>query len=233
MTLPERCQNLRAQIERRNELRRAHHDAKAFRERTSEFLEIRSALSLDFARAQVLKKKTVALGKMPGVAVALRLLKECETGLETNPTESSKDFGLLKRSLEKCRKDLSSAVEQALDSLNRDLPSIDESFLKLVELVPGYATRVARIREERDRLGRGTDFKSKNAQELEEFLDRRDALRELADQLDPTEFPEDVLDFFRAARRGGGAPLEKFTDNVQQWLSERGLLKTVRVVIQN
>jgi hypothetical protein len=232
VTLPERCRNVRTQIDRRNELRRAHHDAKAFRERTSEFLGIRSAVSLEFAKAQVLKRKTVTLGKTPVAAVALGLLEECKNGLEANPSESSKDFGPLKRSLEKVRKDLSSAVEKALESVNRDLPSIDESFLKLVELIPGYATRVARIREERDRLHRGTDLKSKNAEELEQFLDRRDALRELADQLDPAEFPEDVLEFFKAARRGG-APLEKFTDSVQEWLSQRGLLKNVRVVIQN
>ncbi len=232
MTLPERCRNVGAQINRRNDLRRAHHDAKAFRERTSEFLGIRSAVSLEFAKAQVLKKKKVTLGKTPVVAVALGLLKDCKTALETNPTESSKDFGPLKRSLEKVRRDLSSAVEKALESVNRDLPSIDESFLKLVELIPGYSTRVALIREERDRLHRGTDLKSKNAEELEQFLDKRDALRELADQLDPAEFPEEVLEFFKAARRGG-APLEKFTDSVQEWLSQRGLLKNVRVVIQN
>jgi hypothetical protein len=232
VTLPERCRNVRAQIDRRNELRRAHHDAKAFRERTSEFLEIRGAVSLELAKAQVLKKKTVAVGKPPVVATALGLLNDCKSGLETNPTETSKDFGPLKRSLEKVRRDLSSAVEKALESVNRALPSIDESFLKLVELIPGYAMRVARIREERDRLHRGTDLKSKTPEELEQFLDRRDALRELADQLDPTEFPEDVLEFFKAARRGG-APLEKFTDSVQKWLSQRGLLKSVRVVIQN
>jgi hypothetical protein len=70
------------------------------------------------------------------------------------------------------------------------------------------------------------------APELEEFLDRRDALKQLADQLNPEEFPKEVLEFFKAARRGG-APLEKFTSSVQEWLSQQDLLTSVRIVIQN
>jgi hypothetical protein len=232
MTLPERCRNVRAQIDQRNELRRAHHEAQAFRERAGELLGIRTQIASELAKVLVLKKKSVTIGKAPAVAVTLGLLEECKSQLKTNPTESGKDFGRLKRSVEKVRKDLVSATESGLESVNRDLPSIEESFLKLVELIPGYLGRVARIREERDRLHRGTNLKSMSAQELEEFLDRRDALRQLADQLNPTEFPKDVLEFFKAARRGG-APLGTLTPSVQEWLSQRDLLSRVRVVIQN
>jgi hypothetical protein len=232
MTLPERCRNLRAQIDERNELRRAHHEAKAFRERTTELLGIRTQVSSELAKLLVLKKKSVMIGKVPAITGALGPLEECKRGLAANPTESGRDFGLLKRSVDKVRKGLESAIESGLESVNRDLPSIEESFLKLVELIPGYLTRVARIREERDRLHRGTNLQSMSAQELEEFLDRRDALKEVADQLNPAEFPKEVLEFFKAARRGG-APLEKFTSSVQEWLLRRGLLTSVRVVIQN
>jgi len=232
MTLPERCRNLRAQIDQRNELRRAHHEAKAFRERTSELLGLRTQVSSDLAKLLVLKKKSVAIGKVPAVTGTLGLFEECKRGLAANPNETGRDFGLLKRSVDKVRKGLESAIESALGSVNRDLPSIEESFLKLVELIPGYLTRVARIREERDRLHRGTNLESMTAQELEEFLDRRDALKQLADQLNPEEFPKEVLEFFKAARRGG-APLEKFTSSVQEWLSQQDLLTSVRIVIQN
>ena len=232
MTLPERCRNLRAQIDQRNELRRAHHEAKAFRERISELIGLRTQVSSDLERLLVLKKKSVAIGKLPTVTGALELLEACSRVLAGDPTESGRDFGLLKRSLDKMRKGLESATESGLQCVNRDLPSIEESFLKLVELIPGYLPRVARIREERDRLHRGTDLESMNAQELGEFLDRRDALKELADQLNPAEFPKDVLEFFKAARRGG-APLEKFTASVQTWLSQQGLLTSIRIVIQN
>jgi len=232
MTLPERCRNVRVQIDQRNELRRAHQEAKAFRERASEFLAIRTQVSAELAKILVLKEKSVTIGKAPIVTVVLGLIGECKNGLETNPNESGKDFGRLKRSVEKVRKDLASATANALESVNRDLPSIEESFLKLVELIPGYLTRVARIREERDHLHRGTDLESMSAQELEYFLDRRDALRELADQLNPSEFPKEVLEFFKAARRGG-APLERFTPGVQEWLSQRHMLNSVRVVVQN
>jgi hypothetical protein len=53
----------------------------------------------------------------------------------------------------------------------------------------------------------------------------------LSDDLKPSEFPVEVLDFFKAGRQGQGAPLEKFTEGVKRWLEERGLLKNVRVTV--
>ena len=40
----------------------------------------------------------------------------------------------------------------------------------------------------------------------------------------------EVLEFFRAGRQGG-APLEKLTASVRQWLADRDLLKSVRVTV--
>src|SRR5271157_4795978 len=117
MNLPERCRNVRAQIDQRNELRRAHQEAKACRERASEFLAIRTQVSSEFAKVLVLKKKSVPIGRAPVVTVALGLLEDCKRELETNPAESGKDFGRLKRSVEKVRKELVSATETALESV--------------------------------------------------------------------------------------------------------------------
>jgi hypothetical protein len=69
-----------------------------------------------------------------------------------------------------------------------------------------------------------------SADALKEFLNRREALKKLADDLKPDEFPEDVLAFFRAGRHGG-APLDKLTVPVKQWLADRDLLKNVRVIV--
>ena len=84
------------------------------------------------------------------------------------------------------------------------------------------------IRQQRDALLNGNDPRL-SAEALEQFLDHREALRKLADDLTPDEFPNEVLEFFKAGRHGGGAPLEKLTPSVRQWLSDRDLLKYVRV----
>ena len=231
MTIVERCNQLRQDIESRNTLRKAHNEAAAYRNRSEELREISGMLRSDFARIAVLKKALGSIQKLPVTSTAQQVLGELRATLVSDPAESGKDYGRFKRSLDKVVKDSGSAIDTALDSVKRDLPSIEESFLRQVELVPGHAEQVARIRRERSLLQDGTDLRSKTAAELEVFLNRRDELRKLADELDPGEFPKEVLEFFRAARRQGGAPLDKLTDEVRQWLSQRDQLKNVRVSV--
>jgi hypothetical protein len=229
MKLLERCTNVRTQILKRNELRRAHKDAEAFRERAVELRLAREAVVGAFARVLVLRAKGVPLVGLPLPAIAIGVLAECQAQLAANPNESGRDYGRLKRSLVKLGKDLLAVTEKAIESVRRDLPTVEEAFLRQVEVIPGYATQVASIRQQRDALLSGNDPRT-SAEALEQFLDRREALRKLADDLKPNEFPGEVLEFFKAGRHGG-APLEKFTPAVRQWLSDRGLLQNVRVTV--
>lgn len=229
MNLLERSTNIRAQIVRRNELRRAHRDAEAFRERAGELRAGREAVVAELARVLVLKAKGVPVPKLPSPATTKTVLEECRAKLSENPAESGKDYGRLKRSIDKLAKDLRAVTEKAIELVRRDLPSVEEAFLKQVEVIPGYEIQVASIRQQRDALLNGTDPRT-SAEALEQFLDRREALRRLADDLKPDEFPSEVLDFFKAGRHGG-APLEKLTATVRQWLADRDLLRSVRVTV--
>jgi hypothetical protein len=232
MTVFERCKNLREQIVQRDSLRRADKEAEAFRARVSELRPVRAQLAADVERLEVLQRKGVAIIKPPLPTAALKILRDCESSLVTIPTESGREFGRLKRAIEKVGEDLRSAANKALDAVTRDLPTIEESFLKQVELIPARKDQVARIREKRDSLfkGKGLDLRSKTAEDLEQFLDKRNELRVLAEELNPDEFPKEVLEFFRAVRQGG-APLDKLTDGVREWLTARGQLKDLRITI--
>ena len=231
MSIVERCEGLRKRIEERNALRKAHSDAAAYRNRSDELRQIANSLDGDFARIAVLKKALGQIQKPPVASAAEEVLNDFRSSLASNPTESGKDYGRLKRSLDKLARDASAAIDTALESVKRDLPTIEESFLKQVELVPGYAEQVARIRQERTSLLEGSDLRAKTADELETFLNKRQELRRLADKLDPEEFPKEVLDFFKAARKQGGAPLDKLTESVREWLAARDQLKNVRVSV--
>lgn len=230
MTLLDRCTNVRSQIIKRNELRRAHKDAEAFRERARELQLGRENVAAALDRVGVLRTKGVSLTKLPAPTTAITVLRECQTKLSENPGESGKDYGRLKRSVNKLGKDLLDIAHRAIESVRRDLPTVEEAFLKQVEVIPGYTTRVASIRQQRDAILSGND-PTASAEALEQFLDRREALRRLADDLKPDEFPNEVLEFFKAGRQGGGAPLEKLTANVRRWLADRDLLKHVRVQV--
>ena len=230
MTILDRCANIGLQIRQRNELRRAHKDAEAFRARASDLKSSRELVEDAIERIHVLTTKDVAVTKPPSPDAAMTVLAECQAKLVANPVESGRDYGRLKRSVDKFGKDLLGIAEKALKSVRQDLPTVDEVFLRQVEVIPGYADRVARIRQQRDALLNGNDPRL-SAEALEQFLDHRKALRRLADDLKPGEFPNEVLEFFKAGRHGGGAPLERLTPSVRQWLSDRDLLKHVRVQV--
>jgi hypothetical protein len=230
MTILDRSTNIQRQIQERNRLRLAYKNAEAFRARATELRELRENFSDAIARLDVLKVRGVLPPVIPSSTNASAIVTECQVGLAGNPDEIGKDYGRLKRALDKLARDVLGVAAKVIDTVQRDLPSVDETFLKQVELVPGYQTKIQNIRQQRAALLQGTDPKQ-SAQALAQFLDRRKDLRALADDLRPTEFPQEVLDFFKAGRQGQGAPLEKFTSGVQKWLSARGLLGNVRVTV--
>jgi hypothetical protein len=228
MTLLDRCTNIRAQIARRAELRRADKEAEAFRLRTTELQEVREGLAHSIEKLVVLKEYGLPIAGLPTASTAIAVLDECRAKLAENAVESGRDYGKLKRAIEKVGRDLGSVVEKTIERIKKDIPAIEETFLRQVEMIPGYATRVANIRQQRDALLSGDPGAS--AHSLKQFLDRRDALKTLSDDLQPQEFPPEVLEFFRAGRHGG-APLDKLTDAVRQWLADRDLIKNVRVTV--
>lgn len=208
MTLLDRCSNIRSQILKRNELRRAHKDAEAFRERAAEVQSARETVTAAVARVLVLRAKGVSVTKVPSAATAIAVLTECQSKLAENPGESGKDYGRLKKAIDKLGKDLLGVAERVIESVGRDLPTVEEAFLKQVEVIPGYAAQVASIRQQRDRRYLSGNAPTTSAEALEQFLDRREALRRLADNLKPDEFPSEVLEFFKAGRRGAALPLK-------------------------
>lgn len=232
MTLPERCCNIRAQIDERNKIRAAHQEADAFRVQLNHLRPVRVEIASELAKLKVFKKRSMLVIEPPAPTTAQNILSECKTRLENNPNEIGKNFGLLKRSLNKVRNDVFKARDKALEAVSRALPNIEESFLKQVEVIPTYKARVEQIRQHRDRLQQGTNPSAMTAQQLEHFLDNRDSLRQQAEALRPEEFPKEVLEFYRAARRGG-IPLEKFSSTLKEWLSQRDQLRNVRVTILN
>ncbi|MEQ1886560.1 MAG: hypothetical protein ABL967_15960 [Bryobacteraceae bacterium] len=231
MTVLERCKNLREVITQRDVLRRADKEAEAFRARVGELRPTRTQLAADVEKLEVLQRKGVAIIKPPLPTSALKVLKDCESSLAANPTETGRDFGRLKRSLEKVGEDLRTATSKALDLVTGDLPSIEENLLKQQELIPSRKDQVARIREKRDTLvkAKAIYLRSRTAQDLDQFLDKRNELRALAEELNVGDVPKEVLEFFKAERQGG-APLEKLTDTVRDWLAAQGQLKDLRII---
>jgi DNA repair ATPase RecN len=228
MALLDRCTSLRQRIEKHDSLRRAHKEAEAFRERANALEKTHGELAAAMRRVEVLRLKTLEVAQLPDPSPAVAASDEYVAEL-TDSSGEGDNYSRFKRLVDKVTREVGAAVTKALETIKRDLPTIEESFLKQVEHIPTYQERVARIRKERDLLFAKADPASMSPEDLSEFLDRREDLRKLADLLNPTEFPKEVLDFFRAVRQQEGAPLERLTETVRTWLQERDQLKNIRV----
>jgi hypothetical protein len=226
----ERCAILHERIQKRDAIRLSYRQTEVFRVRASEVRAAREEFDAAVARLRVLKARELLPRDVPSPERSAAIAQRCLTGLRADPTEIGNDYGHLKRSMEALTNNVLRAVDRRIDDVQRDLPSVDEAFLKQVETVPGFQAKVQSIRLRRQALLDGGDPRQ-SAEALARFLDTRKELRALADDLTPDEFPTEVLEFFRASRQGQGAPLEKFTGVVREWLAARGLTQYVRVTV--
>ncbi|MEA2569256.1 MAG: hypothetical protein QOI24_1257 [Acidobacteriota bacterium] len=231
MTVLERCHSLRAEIDRYTHLARAESEATVFRERATELRATYEAIGTALHKRRILVANAASVPALPGPSRPLVLIQEYRDAVVTSPQDAGKVYGQLKRSINKFSADVTGTIAVAIDTLKTQLPSVEEPFLKAVERIPGYAEKVARIRTQRDRLAGGRVSVEMAPDDIAKFLDARTQLRTLAGELQPAEFPAEVLAFFQAVRRDRGAPVDQLTEAVRHWLVEHDLLKNVRVTL--
>ncbi len=232
MMVLERCQEVSLRIQKHGDRRRAYKQAEAFRNRAAELKEVREALDQELSRATVLRARRIALGKAPNPSASLAAIAIYEAKVKDPDADAGREFGLLRRAVGKIRKDLAAAVQKVVEQILGDLPTIDETFLRAVEVIPDYREKVADIRRARNDLHSSSKMAASSVDYLERFLAQRDALRQLINDLDPPGFPREVLEFFRATRQPGGATLDTLDKQaVRQWLEEKDLLGCVRVTM--
>lgn len=228
MGLLDRCKAVRAEIGRRDSLLREVGEAEKYSERVQEILESREALTGVIGRLRVLRQHRIDVGRLRDPRPVLERLQLYEQKLGASPSESGVDHGHLKRSLEALRKAYTESAQAALEAVIGALPTIEETFLRQVEANPVYKKKVADIRAAREEL-RQEGRRELSTAGLDEFLEKRERLRILAEGLKPSDFPKEVLEFFKAAR--GGAPLDKLTEGVRRWFTERNQLNNLRVIV--
>jgi hypothetical protein len=233
MTLTEQCQGTKALIEKRNAGQKAHANSEVFRQRATDLQGIRVGIAANLALVEVLKQHGTKLNKLPPVAAAKSAKEAYATALTADPLASSKEHAQFKRSIQKVSNDVAVVVREVLSSVERELPSSDETFLKQVEVLPQYKATVDEIRRRRQELLGGRSIHDRSPTELDALLSKREQLRELANSLLPEEFPQSVLDFYKVARRKDGAALDALTPEVRDWLAKRKLLQNVRLFMKD
>jgi hypothetical protein len=225
----ERFRALREKIIRRDTLQRESKEAEKYIERLREIKGLREQLVEGIQRVGVLRSHRIEIGQLRDTSSALQALTNYQLKVSESPGESGREHGLVKKALDSLCGSVDEAADASLKRVIAAIPTVEEVFLRQVETNPLYAKQVADVRAARDALKREALTAGSSSAELSQFLTKREALRTLAEQLKPSEFPQEVLDFFKAARQG--APLEKLTDTVKQWLTERDQLRNIRLIV--
>jgi hypothetical protein len=104
--------------------------------------------------------------------------------------------------------------------------TIDSASLRQLEQLPRYAAQVQILKD----LQRTTPNRAAQLEpaDLRQFLKRYASVRSSLREVD--DLPPDVKAFLKEVDRGG-ARIELMTDVVREWLTAKGLIKNVRVVI--
>ena len=109
-------------------------------------------------------------------------------------------------------------------STRESLPG--DNFLNLVGSIPDRADSVRQFKEI---CNRWQEFPlPESAERMEAAHTLSQSLKDHATELNPDDWPQDVLAFLEQAQRGG-AELDLFTESVRQFLKDKNLLRNIRV----
>jgi hypothetical protein len=225
VTIIEQCEALRAEVAGFGALRNADSDARVLRELQARIGEHCDGLQQSADRLAVLKDEQVRLPtrlKIERLRDVLVKMRDEVSATRRRPTDAANFL----RSFKKLVDDSRIALEEALAVYITESQTIDAASLRQLEQLPRYAAQVQVLRE----LQRITPSRAAQLEpaELRNFLKRYASVRSSLREVD--DLPPDVRAFLKEVDRGG-ARIELMTDVVRDWLTAKGLMKNVRVVI--
>ncbi|MCB9759492.1 MAG: hypothetical protein H6739_06600 [Alphaproteobacteria bacterium] len=228
----ERCAELLANLEHLQEVSRNQDQAKTLNLRREELRALRTELAVASLSEQILRAHShLSASELPDCSKALESCDRVRGRLEQDPTKltAGRDYSYLLSRSSNVRDHLVTKNAEAWRAFTSQHQSVDEGFLRQVERVPGQAGTVEAIRKARRRLESAAEQVPTEEEGYQAFLTASTALQQALEKLNPSDFPEAVLQFFLKAQSPSGAPVELLTEEVMGWLRERGLLGSLRV----
>lgn len=228
----DRCAELRAGLQLLRSSKDDEAKAKELEIRRRELDAVSKGLTVVALSAHVLlQHERIARSSLPDCSKALESCSKVEVLLESDPftiTKGRSYKNFLQRA-EKVINQLKKINEDAWQAVTSQHAIVDDEFLRRVELFPGQAQAVARIRELKGQYEESIATVPVNTDAYARFEARYLTLQQELAKLDPEAFPDDVLTFFRAAQQPAGAPLSLFTDSVRSWLEKNDFLGGVHI----
>jgi len=235
MTLVERCTDVQGQIRRYEKLRKAQGEAEAYATRLKMLKDRSDVLRPLMATRRALLGKAVA-HEVPAEPAtrAAALLAKVRTDYVRDPGTivASHALGNAPRILQALSDRLRTMLESAwhgyVDSRHVE---VSEHLLGILDQIPGLQASISEIRASQGRITRLRGTLPSDAAAVDALDAAVAQLRVLWQKLAGDGVPDQVMQFIRAAA-AGGASLEMLTDEVEAWLTVRGVRSAFNVVVR-
>jgi hypothetical protein len=231
-TITERCAQVRTSLKRFAAAKENEARAQELELRRKEIEEEHIRLRLVVTTAHILLHHDhLSASSIPDCSKALESCDKVGQLIASDPTAITKgrEYNLFRTRVSKVYGELHGTVQSSWQSIVEQHPVIDNAFLRRIEVFPGQQATVQRIRELRTAFETAIGEVPSNHEAYDRFQNAYKALQEEVTKLDPEAFPEEVLQFFRAAQQVNGAPLAFFTDEVRDWLEKNDWINSIRV----
>jgi len=228
--LHERCMNINERVRAYKQLRVANDAAEAYQTRLTQIKTDADRLLELMRTREALLRHTIEIepiGEM--VSRVEPRLRDLRDRYDADPSiiTPQQALGTIPRDVSQ----LSSRLQEKLVNAWRaytETNTIDvpDAFLAIFDQVPEARTTVGRIRTLRQNLSSRRARLPATDTDIASFRTDVEHLKTLVRELEG--FPPAVLAFLRAAA-SGGAEIELLTDEVRQWLTERGMKNAFRI----
>ncbi len=227
MTLAERAKRLQDTLSTVSWLKKEEEAAKLHRARREQLVELRQRITEARRKLEVLRTHAHAAAEPAVSADLAERLMECRTALAQSSRIENSTWTPLTRSLQGLATRHENLVKAAIKQQHDAVSTVDTKSVTAMAEALGRLQELLDIQRERTSLV-STEWETKGVEELAQLLQRAAKLLDRWEKISFEDIPPAVERFLEAARRGG-APYDRFNDEVRAWLEKNGLLSRVRI----
>jgi chromosome segregation ATPase len=228
--------NVTARIEKVEQLRKLSLTVGSLNERCRELQGHQHSLAVHLDKAEAMcAEKAMDVNTLESAEKQKEALAQVTEQAAADPTKitDGRRYKNLLTGLTELEKSLEQAIATSWDSYTQLKSRVDSGFLDLVESVRVHKKEVEAIRKMLGDLERRKEAGPQSLSDVQAFKTLRDSYEKAHAALDPEGWPQSVRDFLRQARGEGGASHEALSDEVKKWLTDKGLLGSVRLVLRS
>lgn len=218
------CQQLNQKIDQYEEIQRQRDHAEDLENRRKELEEKRNNLKLSLQSALVfIEAELLDQADLPSSTALDSSLAQVHHLFHDDPlriTEGQAYEEFLTKLVE-VREEIDQICDQVWEDFTSDTaPVVDTDLLQEREDIPEFESTVTEIRALQEELELAADTVPSTEEELSQYREKAKTLGQEIEKLYTDDYPQEVIEFLRAANTRKGASLSMLTPAVLEWLED-------------